>query len=88
MTASQKPSSVAERRLAIARRLHEALVAQNPNRTITLCDTSGLWWLATSRVQNQMIGLLPIPPSDDAELPLDKPRDPLPNATLCEIAEH
>jgi hypothetical protein len=40
MTASQKPSSVAERRLAIARRLHEALVAQNPNRTITLCDTS------------------------------------------------
>ena len=39
-----------------------------------------MWWLATSRVQNQMIGLLPIPPSDDAELPLDKPRHPLPNA--------
>jgi hypothetical protein len=41
MTISQKPSSVAERRLAIARRLYEALVTQDRNRAITLCDSSG-----------------------------------------------
>jgi hypothetical protein len=41
MTASQTPSSNMERRLAIARRLHEALVAQNPDRSITLCDGGG-----------------------------------------------
>jgi hypothetical protein len=41
MTVSRTPSSVAERRLAIARRLYQALVAQNPNRAITLCDGSG-----------------------------------------------
>ena len=41
MTASQTPSSVAERRLDIARRLYQALVAQDPNRSITLCDERG-----------------------------------------------
>jgi hypothetical protein len=41
MTISQTPSSVAERRLAIARRLYEALVGQDPNRAITLCDVGG-----------------------------------------------
>ena len=41
MTISQTPSSVAERRLAIARRLYQAMVAQDPNRVITLCDGSG-----------------------------------------------
>ncbi len=35
------PSSNAERRLAIARRLHQVLVAQDPNRAITLCDGRG-----------------------------------------------
>jgi hypothetical protein len=29
------------RRLEIARRLYEALVAQDPNRLITLCDADG-----------------------------------------------
>ena len=41
MTVSQTPSSAAERRLAIARRLYRALVAQDPDRLITLCDASG-----------------------------------------------
>ena len=41
MTISQTPISVAERRLAIARRLYQALVNQNPDRAITLCDSSG-----------------------------------------------
>jgi hypothetical protein len=41
MTVSQIPSSVVERRLAIARRLYHALVAQDPNRAITLCDAGG-----------------------------------------------
>jgi hypothetical protein len=40
-----KPSSAAERkraeRLDIARRLYGALVAQDPDRAITLCDSSG-----------------------------------------------
>ena len=38
---SETPSSVAERRLAIARRLYSALVAQNPDRKITLSDAGG-----------------------------------------------
>jgi hypothetical protein len=38
---SQTPSSVAERRLAIARRLFNALVAQLPNRLFTLRDGQG-----------------------------------------------
>jgi hypothetical protein len=38
---TQTPISVAERRLAIARRLYEALVDQDPDRAITLCDSSG-----------------------------------------------
>jgi len=43
MTASQKPTnSIAERRLVIARRLYSALLAQDPNRAITLCDASGM----------------------------------------------
>jgi hypothetical protein len=41
MTISQTPSSIAERRLAIARRLYEALVTEDPNRAITLCDVCG-----------------------------------------------
>jgi hypothetical protein len=41
MTVSQTPSSVAERRLAIARRLFLAMVAKDPDRSITLCDSSG-----------------------------------------------
>jgi hypothetical protein len=41
MTGSPTPSSVAERRLAIARRLHQALVVQKPDRVITLCDGGG-----------------------------------------------
>jgi hypothetical protein len=41
MTVSQTPSSAAERRLAIARRLYQALVAQDPDRLITLCDGRG-----------------------------------------------
>ena len=41
MTISQTPSSVAERRLAIAHRLYEALVTQDPNRAITLSDDKG-----------------------------------------------
>jgi hypothetical protein len=41
MTVSQTPSSVAQRRLAIARRLYHALVAQDPDRVITLCVGGG-----------------------------------------------
>jgi hypothetical protein len=41
MTVSQTPSSAAERRLAIARRLYQALVAEDPDRVITLCDGAG-----------------------------------------------
>jgi hypothetical protein len=41
MTVSETPSSVADRRLAIARRLYEALVTQDPDRAITLCDVGG-----------------------------------------------
>ena len=41
MTTSQTPSSVAERRRAIARMLYSALVAQDPDRAITLCDERG-----------------------------------------------
>jgi hypothetical protein len=41
MTASQIPSSVAERRLAIALRLFRAMVAKGADRAITLCDSRG-----------------------------------------------
>jgi hypothetical protein len=41
MTISQSANSVAERRLAIARRLYQALVAQDPDRAISLCDGGG-----------------------------------------------
>jgi hypothetical protein len=41
MTISQKPSSLAERRLAIARRLYSALVARQPDRVFTLRDGQG-----------------------------------------------
>ena len=53
MTVSQTPSSVAatdrslsaadrkRRRHKVARRLYEALLAQDPNRAITLCDEAG-----------------------------------------------
>jgi hypothetical protein len=38
---TETPSSVAERRLDIARRLYQALAAQNPDRVIILRDSSG-----------------------------------------------
>ena len=38
---TETPSSIAERRLAIARRLYQALAGQDPERVITLCDGSG-----------------------------------------------
>jgi hypothetical protein len=45
MTASDTPNSAAERKRArrhkVARRLYEQLVAQNPNRVITLRDGIG-----------------------------------------------
>jgi hypothetical protein len=41
MTTSQTGNSTAERRLAIAHRLYEALVGQDPDRATTLCDSSG-----------------------------------------------
>jgi hypothetical protein len=41
MTISQTPISVSERRLAIARRLYGALVAQQPDRVFTLSDGQG-----------------------------------------------
>jgi len=41
MTVSPTPSSVAERGLAIARRLFRAMVAKDPDRSITLCDSRG-----------------------------------------------
>ena len=45
MTVSHTPSSAAERkrpeRLDIARGLYRALVAQDPERVITLCDGGG-----------------------------------------------
>ena len=41
MTVTRTPSSVAERRLAIARRLYSALVAQQPDRMFTLRDSQG-----------------------------------------------
>jgi hypothetical protein len=45
MTISKTPDSAAERkrtkRLEIARRLYEELVAQDPGRLITLCDGGG-----------------------------------------------
>ena len=45
MTASDTPNSAAERKRArrhkVARRLYEQLVAQNPNRVITLRDGAG-----------------------------------------------
>jgi hypothetical protein len=41
MTVSQTPSSAAERRLAIARRLFRAMVAKDPDRSLTLCDSRG-----------------------------------------------
>jgi hypothetical protein len=41
MTISQTPISVSERRLAIAHRLYQAPVGQDPDRAITLCDSSG-----------------------------------------------
>jgi hypothetical protein len=38
---TERLSSVAEHRLAVARRLYQALVAQNPDRVIILRDSSG-----------------------------------------------
>ena len=44
MTATDPPNAAEpkrSRRLEIARRLYEALLAQDPNRVITLCDDGG-----------------------------------------------
>ena len=41
MTISKTPGSAVKRRLAIARRVFQALKAQDPNRAITLCESSG-----------------------------------------------
>jgi hypothetical protein len=44
MISSETPNAVErkrERRLEIARQLYETLVAQDPNRAITLCDEAG-----------------------------------------------
>ena len=45
MTASHTPNSTAERkrteRLDVARTVHQALVAQDADRVITLCDERG-----------------------------------------------
>jgi hypothetical protein len=44
VAASDRPLSAADRkrrRHKVARRLYEALVAQDPNRAITLCDEAG-----------------------------------------------
>ena len=41
MTVSKTRSFVAERQLAIARRLFRAMVAKDPDRSITLCDSRG-----------------------------------------------
>ena len=44
MTATDPPNAAERRRvrrLEVARRLYEALLAQDPNRGITLCDESG-----------------------------------------------
>ena len=44
MTATDPPNAAERkraRRLEIARRLYEALLAQDPNRAITLCDGAG-----------------------------------------------
>jgi hypothetical protein len=38
---TQTPISVSERRIAIARKLYQALVDQDPDSAITLCDSSG-----------------------------------------------
>jgi hypothetical protein len=38
MTSSEIPEERKRRRHKIARRLYEALVAQDPNREVTLCD--------------------------------------------------
>jgi hypothetical protein len=38
---SEKPSSISERRLSIARRLYNALVAARPDRVLTLRDGQG-----------------------------------------------
>ena len=41
MTTSETPQQRKRRRHKLARRLYEALVAQDPNRGITLCDAEG-----------------------------------------------
>jgi hypothetical protein len=44
MTASETPNAEERKRVRrhkVARRLYEALVAQDPNRAITLCDEAG-----------------------------------------------
>jgi hypothetical protein len=42
-----------QKRLDIARRLYQALVAQDPDRLITLCDGSGLVLARNERRRNE-----------------------------------
>jgi hypothetical protein len=58
MTVSHTPNSSAERqltvRLKIAARLYNALVAKNPDRMITLCDSDGR--VVARNEPHQMLG--------------------------------
>jgi hypothetical protein len=56
---TQTPISVSERRLAIARRLYEALVDQDPDRAITLCDGKGRVVPTTIRGLKRVLRRLP-----------------------------
>ena len=53
MTVSETPSSIAERRLAIARRLYSALVAQQPDRTFALRDGQGRVLASSAQTPHQ-----------------------------------
>ena len=63
MIISQTPNSAAEgkrvARLEVARRVYQALVAQDPDRLITLRDGGGREWLATIRGLSRVIQRLP-----------------------------
>ena len=68
MIVSQTSRSAAERRLAIARRLYQAFVAQDPDRAITLCDGGSGLRLATIRCLSSVIQRLPHLFSEDLAL--------------------
>jgi hypothetical protein len=52
---STHTSDANERRLKIARTVYDALVAQNPDRQITLCDGSGRLLARNERRPNEAI---------------------------------